>query len=312
MFGSLRKRCTRLLYELPAHNWVSRWLVAVALFTSMQTTWADIAYEGTLGKQGIHVYAQCYGDGVVRAMYVYDKFDIPIQLNGRLDHGMLELKKKNNRNTEIATFKFEHFDTKQEKISGEWYKTDLSIRLPVTLKKEIDSDRIENPAALPYEQMQSAATQEHYFKTVATKKDGDFSPRIYAVKVFKKGTDALLQTFDVDALENLGMDSISVGDFNFDGIEDFSVFESSYAGPDTTSLYFLNSGDKRYIKSDFGGVSLEFDPTVKRIYEHSQCCAGSHHMTAIYKVVRNKMVLLKSECWEPDQKTDVLVPVKCY
>src|SRR3712207_8121262 len=44
---------------------------------------------------------------------------------------------------------------------------------------------------------------------------------------------------------------------SFDGLVDFSVFESSYAGPNTSSIYILAiPNSEKYVVSDFSGTSL--------------------------------------------------------
>jgi hypothetical protein len=100
-------------------------------------------------------------------------------------------------------------------------------------------------------------------------------------------------------------------DFNFDGITDFSIFESSYAGPNTSSLYFLyNPKTKKYFESGFSGTSLQFDEKGKRIIETNQCCAGSSVTTAEYKVIKNKMILEKERCFKWNDKKQALVEQK--
>lgn len=103
-----------------------------------------------------------------------------------------------------------------------------------------------------------------------------------------------------------------MGDYNFDGIEDFSVFEGSYAGPNTSSIYILKLKDSdKYVVSDFSGVSLVFDSESKQILERNQCCAGRSIMTAIYKVVDNKMILIGRECLEYDEEKEDYIKKKC-
>lgn len=109
----------------------------------------------------------------------------------------------------------------------------------------------------------------------------------------------------------MGLENISIGDFNFDGILDFAVFETSYTGLNTSSLYFLyDPKSGKYIESGFTGVSLEFDNKAKRIYERNQCCAGSQVTTAEYKVVNNKMVLIKEHCYIWDETKQDMVERK--
>jgi hypothetical protein len=85
----------------------------------------------------------------------------------------------------------------------------------------------------------------------------------------------------------------------------------SYAGPNTSSLYFLyNTKTKKFFNSGFDGSSLEFDAKEKRIYERNQCCAGTVHTSAVYKVVKNKMVLIEQHCFVWDEKKQDLVERK--
>jgi hypothetical protein len=79
----------------------------------------------------------------------------------------------------------------------------------------------------------------------------------------------LIKTIEVNC-QLWGLQNITTGDFNFDGFRDFSVFESSYAGVNTTRLYFLyHKATKSYIDSQFTGTSLEFNPKIKTIQERN-------------------------------------------
>ena len=133
-----------------------------------------------------------------------------------------------------------------------------------------------------------------------------------AVKVFEKKTDRLLQTIDVDTQQR-GADGVSVGDFNFDGVKDFSLFESSYAGPNTSSLYYLyDPAKKQFFNSGWEGVSFEFDEKKKLVSSTNSCCAGTSVTTATYRVVKNKLVLVSQSCMQYDEKKGDLVkrPIK--
>ncbi len=109
----------------------------------------------------------------------------------------------------------------------------------------------------------------------------------------------------------MGINSISIGDFNFDGNPDFSLFEQSYAGPNTTSLYFLyDPKTHKYFNSGWEGVSLDFDFVAKKVFERNSCCAGRTQTTATYKVVQNKLILIEEHCYTWDEKTEELVERK--
>ncbi len=146
------------------------------------------------------------------------------------------------------------------------------------------------------ELIQTDSLPDKYFKVVVS---GD---RAVAVEIFEKKTDRLIQKIVVDC-EQRGAESVSVGDFNFDGLKDFSIFESSYAGPNTSSLYYLYDPVKRqFFDSKYEGTSLEFDGKTKLISATNQCCAGRSVVTETYKVVKNKMVLVSEQCYVWDDK----------
>ena len=48
----------------------------------------------------------------------------------------------------------------------------------------------------------------------------------------------------------------------------------------------------------------------KRIHERDQCCAGSIFTSAEYKVINNKMVLVKKRCFKWEDKKQELVERK--
>ena len=272
---------------------------------------AQTSYSGFLGKYPITMVMFHYSDGDTRAYYVYDKYNTPIIINGRFDDGKLTLFEKDNNNSITATIKILDFDKKNNEITGQWTNTNHTKTYKISLKKDFDISYGEDKEWNVKELLQSQTTKEHYFKTIITKEKGDFFARITGIKIYEKKTDRLIQTIELDC-QLSGIDNVRVGDYNFDGIQDFSVFEASYAGPNTSSIYILRNPDsEKYTVSDFQGTSLEFDSAEKLIYEHNQCCAGTKHMTATYKVVNNKMVLIDKECLEYDDKKEDFIKVKC-
>ncbi|WP_084113015.1 FG-GAP repeat protein [Mesonia phycicola] len=252
-----------------------------------------------------------YGDGDSRAYYVYDKFDTPITINGRLEAGELKLFEKDDSEKVFATLIFKDFKESDKTIKGKWISIDKSKTYEISLNKDFDIDYGDNIEWESKELIQSKSTKEHYFKTIITKEKGQFYGRISGVKIFQKKSDKLIQTIELDC-QLFGIDNISVGDYNFDGIDDFSVFEASYSGPNTSSIYILrDSNSDKYLKSNFSGTSLEFDNDSKLIYEHNQCCAGRSHMNATYKVANNEMILIEQKCLEFDEEKEDFIEIEC-
>lgn len=269
------------------------------------------SYSGYLGRFPIALVMYHYSDGVSLAYYAYDNYDSPIKINGNLKKRKLELFEKDKDGNNCATLIFEEFEEDSQEIKGKWVNTDASKTYQIALKKDFDIGYGDNLEWISKELLQLESTEEHYFKTIITKNKGDFYGRISGVKIYQKQTDKLIQTIDLDC-QLFGIDNVSVGDYNFDGIQDFSVFEASYAGPNTSSIYILrNPYSNNYFKSDFGGTSLEFDNDAKLIYEHNQCCAGRSHMNATYKVINNRMVLIEQTCLEYDDEKEGFIETIC-
>ena len=259
-------------------------LVPLAL-ASFDATAADLVYRGTLGAQPIHLVVAAYGDGEVHAIYAYDRHDTPIRVDGALHAQHLVLKEG-----ATATLAFDRFDATAKRLEGAWRTSDGAKSLPITLEREAVVDRESDGEIL-----QAASTRDHYFKTVVE------GGQVTGVEVFRKKTHALVQKVALDA-ENRGIDNVSTGDFNFDGREDFAVFQASATGPNTTSLYVLrDKNTERFTLSAIEGVSLDFDAKNRLVYEHNQCCGGSRSEDATYRVVDDKLELIEKVCSEMDE-----------
>jgi hypothetical protein len=272
------------------------WGLGLGLFQLATTAWGQASYVGTVGSAPVELALDDPAEGTLTGVYFYPKFGTPIGLSGQLKRGVLTLTEKDARGRASATLTAPKFSAGAGQLAGTWRSLATGKRLPVTLA-----------AADSRELLQLAALKDSYFKLVLAGPLGGADSRVVAIKLLAKKTNHLVQQLAVDC-QSHGVYSVEVGDYNFDGQPDFSIFESSYAGPNTSSLYFLYDPAKRqFVNSGYAGVSLEFDPQKKRIYERSSCCAGSSVTTAEYKVVRNKMVLLAQHCYRWDEKKQRLV-----
>lgn len=282
-------------------------LAAVLTLFAAASLFGQASYSGVVGGAPVTMVTNIYSDGVGSAVYVYDNYDEPINLEGKVVKKKLTFTEKDAKKMTRATLTFDNFDAGSAQMNGIWKDAKTGKSLDIKLKKdfEVKYGQEEGEAA-EYEFIQSQALSDRYFKVVVK---GD---RAVAVKVFEKKSDRLLQKIDVDCQQR-GADGISVDDYNFDGVKDFSIFESSYAGANTSSLYYLyDPAAKEFFNSGFEGTSLEFDEKKKTISSTNQCCAGSVVTTAIYKVVKNKMVLVSETCLKYDEKKGELVkrPIK--
>lgn len=265
-------------------------------------------YSGFIDKYPIELVADTCSDGNARGIYAYSKRDEPIVIIGTLKNKVLTLYEKDANNKNTARLTFDKFNSANNKQEGIWTDLKTNKELKITLNKSFEINYGNNVEWKDREILQPVSLDNKYFKLIVSKKKGEFYATVTGVKIIEKKTDKLLQKLNVDCQLMGGFDNISIGDFNFDGILDFSVFETSYAGPNTSSLYFLyDSKSEKYIDSGFSGVSLEFDNDAKRIYERNQSCAGSVITTAEYKVVNNKMILINEHCYIWDEKKQDLV-----
>jgi hypothetical protein len=272
------------------------WGLALGLFQLATTAWGQASYVGTVGGAPVELALDDTAEGTLTAVYFYTRFGTPIGLSGQLTRGVLTLTEKDAQGKPAATLTIPAFSAEASQLVGTWRSRATGKSLPVALATTNSR-----------ELLQVDALKDSYFKLVLEGPPGGDYSRVVAVKLLAKKTNRLVQQVAVDC-QSHGVYSVAVGDYNFDGLPDFSVFESSYAGPNTSSRYLLyDPAKQRFVDSGFMGVSLEFDQKKKRIYERNSCCAGSSVTTAEYKVVRNKMVLLAQHCYRWDEKKQALV-----
>ncbi|WP_343706041.1 hypothetical protein [Flavobacterium sp.] len=270
---------------------------------------AQISYKGFIDKYPIEFVTDIYSDGQGTAIYAYSNYDTPIVLNAKLNGNTLVFIEKDKNDKETAKLSFENYSSESDQLNGIWKDLNSGKELKISLIKEFDLNYNNGEEWIEREILQPVSLKDKYFKLVILKEKG--SSTVSGIKIIEKKTDKLIQKVDIEC-QLWGLHNINVGDYNFDGFEEFSVFEFSYAGPNTSRIYFLyNPKTGKYFESGFSGTSLEFDNKTKRIYEHNQCCAGRSVERTEYKVVNNKMVLIKKTCMEYDDKTQDYKKIKC-
>ncbi|MEL6560917.1 MAG: hypothetical protein AAFQ94_22170 [Bacteroidota bacterium] len=272
---------------------------------------AQIQYSGYIGSFPITLVSYRSQPGDIAAHYKYERYDDPIKLAGFFDDGKLRFR-ENDKNQKVrAILDFKGFSFKADSALGIWQDFKTCKEYQVLLCKEVDLSRGYDKKYLNKEIIQYGSTDDHYFKTVSSKEGGTSWGKVTAVKIFEKSTDRLVQVIPLDC-EHVSYNSITIDDYNFDGVQDFAVFERSYAGPNTTSIYILRQPNSdKYVVSDIEGTSLHFSKYEKVIYEHNQCCGGRSHYNATYKIINNKMVLIQERCLSFDDELNDFVEVIC-
>lgn len=197
----------------------------------------------------------------------------------------------------------------QDYCCGEWTSYNKKI------KRNIRLEKIKGNTGT-FEVIQSENMDNVYFKTMISKRNDILNPNdenfwldVMKVNVMEKNTDRLLQTMELEECGYFGRDQVSIGDYNFDGLPDFSVFQQvPPTGPmDTYRIYFLfDPVKKQYYNSGFSGGQLDFDDDQKIITKREQI-DNEKMMTSIYNVVNNQMVLVEEHCfvWD-DNKGDFI------
>lgn len=281
----------------------------IFLFISLNLI-AQTNYKGFIGKYPIELVTHIYSDGDARAIYSYRKNNEPIIINGRQHNDTLTLFEKDKIGKTTAVLIFLNFKENKNSIIGTWKNIKTQQELIIQLDKEFELNCGDSISWDNREIIQSVSLKKEYFKLIVSKTSDNFYPLVSGIKIFNKVTDSLIQLIKLEC-DLSGLDNLEIDDYNFDGIKDFSVFESHYAGPNTSRKYFLyNPVTKSFFDSNFEGVSLNFDQKSKRIFEHNQCCGGRQHTTAEYKVVNNKMILVEQHCYIWDEKKQDLIERK--
>jgi hypothetical protein len=267
---------------------------------------AQIMYTGTIGKYPVEVGTNVYSDGRGEAVYAYTRVNTPIKLTAYAKGGVLTMTEKDTAGNVTAAFRIGNYSDSAELLMGTWTDATTQKVLSVVLRKSLDCSYGAKGQWKNRELIQDTSLENFFFKLLLSKEDDAHQAVVTGVRIYEKKTGKLFQEIAVDCSLS-GLRNTAVADYNFDGHPDFSLFEASYAGPNTTSLYFLyDPGVRQYVNSGFEGVSLEFDANTKTIWERNQCCAGATVTTAIYKVVRNKMILKEHHCYKRNEQTDEL------
>jgi hypothetical protein len=265
------------------------------------------SYSGFIDKDPIELVTNIYSDGNARGIYAFKKNNTPIVLQGKIFENSLTFFELSRDSIALT---FNNFDRKQKTIVGTWKDFNTKKALTITLHKEFEIEDGEGVEWTDREIIQPVSFKNQYFKLLISKRKNDYYAHVSGVKINQKKTDSLIQQINLNC-QLMSLNSISLGDYNFDGYLDFEVLERSYAGPNTSSLYFLyNPKTKQYFNSGFAGVSLEFDAKSKTIFERNECCGGSNMTTATYRVLKNKMVLIEQHCYIWDEKKQDLIEHK--
>ena len=256
--------------------------VVAALFLAFSTLSAVSAYgneyAGTLGGQAISLSLT---KGEYQATYFYDKFRTPIALNQKQDTGNELVYVETQSGKPVAEF---HLNDHDRDLHGFWLNLKTGMKIDVSLSQRYDERGM----------IQSAAFPNKYVRIRCDESDK-------TVNIIDKATDRVRDTIQTGG-ECRG-DELQVFDYNFDGNADFSVFESYYAGPNTSRLYYLYDRKERNYTAteELSLTSLEFDAKSKTITSTNQCCAGSRILVETYRWAGAKLKRVDGICYVLDE-----------
>jgi len=295
-------------------KWLKRLVVVNCLSLGAAATAAGQAsYTGRIGSTHIKLSLAEISSGV--GVYLYSKIGTPIALRSSLHHEVLTLTEyaadrlittQNFRTTKyklVATFTIKAFSFDAPVLRGTWRSLVTKQQLPLILTLTASADDAGTAVALP-SALQIESTPAYYFKTLLKGNAGDPTTRVGAVQVVEKKTNRICQQFPVNC-RAIGQGSVSVDDYNFDGLLDFSIYKDDGDRPQLSadgysngkSLYFLyNPVTKSFIASGFQGVGLTFDAKKKRVYEYTPSRTYGAMTKAEYRVVHNHLVLTTKQC----------------
>ncbi len=251
-------------------------LVAIG-FVVFSSICLSTEYRGYLGATEISMSL----DGEYSGAYFYHKYRTPIALiikDGSNDNNFIY--REMNGDDAIAEF---HLSAVDSGLEGYWVELRTGKKIPVKLSA-IDDPR--------------GAIQIHSFEKQYVRIQCDEEKVIH---IIDKKTDDVQSTLKAEGVCSNHYD-LDIGDYNFDGHLDFSVYEYSYAGPNTSRVYFLyNPGAHQYSMSDqLGMTSLSFDPKAKTVTSTNQCCAGSRIAVETYQWQASTLKLVNGVCYVLD------------
>ncbi|MBH8570651.1 hypothetical protein KB206_17290 [Microvirga sp. STS02] len=301
-------------------KWIGR-LAAIGgmVLGVIRSAAAQASYTGQLGGARVEMLLEQIilprGIGV----YLYSKVGTPIVLNSNIRHGALVLTEYTadrpitqqtlfkTKYKPTATFTIPAFSFSTPVLHGTWRSLTTKRQLPLTLTLTTGPDDA-GTAGAPPTALQMDAAPDYYFKTLLTGKSNDPATRVKAVQVIEKKTNRIIQQFPVNC-RAIGSHNVSVDDYNFDGLLDFSIYEDDAETPDlasfgynnSTSQYFLyDPAAKQFIASGFQGIGLRFDAQQKRVYRYTLSPSGERRVIikTEYSVVHNRLVLTGKPCFE--------------
>ncbi|MHC1705027.1 MAG: hypothetical protein AB9846_14045 [Tenuifilaceae bacterium] len=203
-------------------------------------------YKGNIGKNPVELQLYSYSDGYIVGVYSYNKYQTPIGINGRILNDTMIIYENYNWNNYEAIFSFQKWNLNDEKMIGEWIHLKNKDKLEVVLNKAFKFDTYDNTAFDTLELMQDKSNKDDYFMLLLHKNSGD-GVKFYGVRIYDKKTKKVKQQIELDeSYDKIQFCIVEVNDYNYDGVEDFSIKFYDNKGNDPWG-YCLIKKDGEYI-----------------------------------------------------------------
>jgi hypothetical protein len=285
-----------------------KYLILIFLFITYNFSISQYRiYTGFIGNSATELTIHSYSDGHTQGVYAFKKNDNSIELKGNISGDKLVLYDSDTSENRREQLIIPSVDLNKKSVKGVWKNLNTGKELIISLTKTSQFDLFDETNFSHLEFMQVKSTENYYFRLILSKKKTE-DVKVIGVKVYEKVSDILINIFSIES-EFIGLNNVSIDDFNFDGKLDFSVFEASYFGRNTTSIYFLKTKSNNYFKSDFSGVSLQFDSKKGLITEHNN--SNGSFQNKIFRVKNNRMIFIREECFNYDLDLGKFIQVHC-
>lgn len=260
-----------------------------------------LEYSGVIGNSPIHFSIERL-DQPDGAVYMYDQHNEPIRLIADNSNQTKEIIKlvegldyAHPNQLPSAQITLQLDPNSPEQLTGEWQNIQTKLILPIHLSQYVE------PAGL----LQSRSFKKALIRKKCTEYQDD-----KVVHIYDKKTHQLLDTIQTGG-ECRG-DEVHVGDYNFDGYQDFSVYSEGFAGANSKNIYVLYNPLTHHYESndELNDVSLSFDPKHKIVTSTNQCCSGRQTLIQRYTWKKNKLKKLDSSCLIYNELTNRFIRYK--
>jgi len=265
---------------------------------------AQIIYSGIIENHRVNLVVS---DKFDKAYFTFDKIEKPIFVYGRCVSKMLLLNGTLDSLKQNVSIYSSNFDSLSANLNVS-IEFGTIQKFKGNLKKEFNIRELKE--STQYELLESKTTNSNYFKLLLLKENNEI--QLKRINVFDKKSDKLLQSIDMNY--SFSQNNLEVFDYNFDGIEDFSLVERISIS-DTCRVYFFKiSQTNQYFKSEISGCSLKFNSDLKTIEKFEGIPKNDSIVvfeTTTFILKNNNLFQVDKKCQEFNGHKGEYINIKC-